>query len=452
MTEQEQDKVAYLKTIKSVRETNSCTKKLIETNKLHNFIVDDSKLEGIVDFVIETVKLNYPTKESLKTIPIHGRYQHFETGDVPRLSKLIEDKWKGKLHFDDLEICRKLIDLFIVSVLLDAGAGNEWGFTEPSFNTKIGRSEGIAVASFHMFCNGAFSSDNNDKFKVTGDKLSMLTKEDMIAGFQIKKGNEIAGFEGRFELLKRLGSALIEFKDVFGVEGRPGNMIDYLISKKATKTATGFDLELEDLWYLLMTSFKKVWPQEGRLKVYGETIGDAWQLRNRIDESKIYYKTEELPEWSKVVTFHKLTQWLTYSLFLPLMKYGKFNILHKEFMTGLPEYRNGGLLVDFGYLTLKPEKFEQGIMLSKEVGFDPKIPTFKPDDDVIVEWRSCTICLLDKLLPLVNDKMGIKGTEYEMILPQLIEAGSWASGRRIAKKLRSNGAPPIELFADGTVF
>ncbi len=94
----------------------------------------------------------------------------------------------------------------------------------------------------------------------------------------------------------------------------------------------------------------------------------------------------------------------------------------------------------------------EGLDFSKKVGFKPDVPTYLPSDDIIVEWRSSTICLLDYILPLVNDKLQVTGTKYELTLPQLIEAGSWKSGRLIAKKLRSDGGPPIELFADGTVF
>ncbi|GME84944.1 unnamed protein product [[Candida] boidinii] len=123
-------------------------------------------------------------------------------------------------------------------------------------------------------------------------------------------------------------------------------------------------------------------------------------------------------------------------------------------MTGLPEYRNGGLFIDFKLLNLKKEKLEQGLKLSKEINSKTlNIPTFIPSDDVIVEWRSCTICLLDYILPIINDNLKIKGTKYELSLPQLIEAGSWKSGRLIAKELRpENSGPPIDLLADGTVF
>ncbi|VEU19374.1 DEKNAAC100443 [Brettanomyces naardenensis] len=434
----------YLYSIRSVRDTNQCTDGLIEENRLTNFDVDSSKFDSVVDFVISTIESSYETKESLLTIPIHGRYQHFEGNGKPRLTNLINDQLKGET---DLEICKKLVDLFMVSVLLDAGAGNEWKYTEDD-GTVVSRSEGLAVASFHMFSNGDFSDSKKDKYQVNGSKLANFSEEEMKKGFQVTSSNPIAGFEGRYQMIRHLGQTLVENKEVFGEDARPGNMVDYLIANKAK----GRQLDLEDLWMCLIKSLQPIWPTEGRIKVSGETIGDVWFLQNRIDYSKKKFGKDDVPEWSKVVTFHKLVQWLTYSLFLPLIKYGHFEILNANYMTGLPEYRNGGLFVDLGLLTLKPDQLARGLEFSKKVGFNPEIPTFTPEDDVIVEWRSCIICLLDRLLPLVNGKMGISGTKYEMSLPQLIEAGSWSSGRAIAKKLRSNGGPPIELFADGTVF
>lgn len=135
---------------------------------------------------------------------------------------------------------------------------------------------------------------------------------------------------------------------------------------------------------------------------------------------------------------------------MPLKGYGyKFTVTNEALQTGLPEYRNGGLIYDFGVITLKPEFLKKGLELSKDISSTtPDIPSFKPDDGVIVEWRALTIGFLDYLLPLINKKIG-----YDLSLPQLIEAGSWKSGREIAAKLRpSTKGPPIDLYSDGTVF
>jgi Protein of unknown function (DUF1688) len=71
------------------------------------------------------------------------------------------------------EQCARLLDLFLVSVLLDAGAGNRWTYKEQGEDQNGGegiysRSEGLAIASLDMFCAGVFSSDANQPYRVDG--------------------------------------------------------------------------------------------------------------------------------------------------------------------------------------------------------------------------------------------------------------------------------------------
>lgn len=44
-----------------------------------------------------------------------------------------------------------MIDLFLVSVLLDAGAGTHWSYKSTENGRVYRRSEGIAIASLEMF-------------------------------------------------------------------------------------------------------------------------------------------------------------------------------------------------------------------------------------------------------------------------------------------------------------
>jgi hypothetical protein len=75
---------------------------------------------------------------------------------VPRITDLIKS-WKEN-GADDLEVTRRLIDLFFVSVLLDAGAGDHWRYIEPGTEREYERSEGIAVASLYMFKSLSFTA------------------------------------------------------------------------------------------------------------------------------------------------------------------------------------------------------------------------------------------------------------------------------------------------------
>ena len=133
--------------------------------------------------------------------------------------------------------------------------------------------------------------------------------------------------------------------------------------------------------------------------------------------------------------FHKLTQWLTYSLIEPLETAGlAVEGLHE--LTALAEYRNGGLLVDLG--VIRPRT--------------PLDPGIRHDvgSELVVEWRALTVALMDPLVGLVRARLGL-GSHFTM--PHLLQGGTWSAGRKIAVSLRPpDGPPPIAVAADGTVF
>ena len=88
-----------------------------------------------------------------------------------RVGPLIE-QWKSSPHPPpEKEIGRRLIDLFLVSVLLDAGAGNAWSYRELSSGQSFSRSEGLGVASFAMFEQGLFSGDSSNPYQADGAYL-----------------------------------------------------------------------------------------------------------------------------------------------------------------------------------------------------------------------------------------------------------------------------------------
>jgi Protein of unknown function (DUF1688) len=37
-------------------------------------------------------------------------------------------------------------------------------------------------------------------------------------------------------------------------------------------------------------------------------------------------------------------------------------------------------------------------------------------------------------------------------LPKILQGGTWAAGRAIARRLRADGSPPLHVISDGTVF
>ena len=117
-----------------------------------------------------------------------------------------------------------MIDLFLVSVLLDAGAGTRWTYKSKESGKIYRRSEGLAIASLEMFKAGYFSNDEANPCQVDSAGLKRLTVQHMAKELQVSEENPIMGLEGRAGLLSRLGDALRN-KGLFGAAGRPGNML-----------------------------------------------------------------------------------------------------------------------------------------------------------------------------------------------------------------------------------
>ena len=167
---------------------------------------------------------SYPQRDfasDYASIPPHGRWQHFNVGSLDRITHLLQS-WPSTI--DTQERTRRLLDLFLVSVLLDAGAGTAWSYKSKVNGKVYKRSEGLAVASLEMFKAGFFSSDEEQPFQVDAEGLAKLTPEMVGKGLQVSESNPLAGLEGRSGLLIRLSEALRNEK-YFGAEQRPGNML-----------------------------------------------------------------------------------------------------------------------------------------------------------------------------------------------------------------------------------
>lgn len=200
-------------------------------------------------------------------------------------------------------------------------------------------------------------------------------------------------------------------------------------------------MDLEVLWGYLQQLLIPTWSSD-RTVYNGKPLGDAWPLR--------VLSTQGDASGAGIQPFHKLTQWLTYSLMVIFERLLNIQWTGTEHLTGLPEYRNGGLFVDMGVLTLKPEVLERGLSKSGS-----NLPMFDATDDVIVEWRSLTVSLLDLTLDLVNEKLAVKTNQEASLLTlaQLLEAGTWKAGRELAAKYRPDTkSSPILMQSDGTLF
>jgi hypothetical protein len=315
-----------------------------------------------------------------------------------------------------------LWDLAFVSVLLDAGAGPDWNYVEPATGKTFTRSEGLAVASFHAFMSGMFSSDKDHPLRVDAEGLRALVTDHLAGAFQVRANNPLVGLEGRAILLRRFGEIMQEQPEVFGPEVQRPSGIYALILAPAPEVPYTADVAAHDILSQILVSCSGIWPAANFIE--GIPLGDCWRHEA--------VRGEGLSDgW---VPFHKLSQWLTYSLLEPVAWSG-VQVRDVDALTGLPEYRNGGLLLDSGVLRLRDAS--------------AAARTWQPGDEIIVEWRALTVSLLDELAVQVRKLMHLDA--QHLPLACVLEGGTWAAGRELAQRQRG-GLPPLQVASDGTVF
>lgn len=152
-------RISYLRSLPSIRTECAKVFALAEANQLEFWDVDLTKEDAVVDFVCALIARDYGTDYS--SIPPHGRWRHFVGGRVdPLLAKWCAD------GVGALEVARRMVDLMVASVLMDAGAGNTWKYSPKEGGEPIARSEGLAVGSLEMFENGLFSGVEGQPFRV----------------------------------------------------------------------------------------------------------------------------------------------------------------------------------------------------------------------------------------------------------------------------------------------
>ncbi|GFZ42588.1 hypothetical protein JCM24511_00304 [Saitozyma sp. JCM 24511] len=425
--------ISYLRSLDAVRDRSQQVFDLAVDGKLDHWDWHEGKLSTVVDFCADIIERN-PDPSA------HCRRNHF----LPSLDRIAVLSNLPSFPSDPTQRATTLIDLYLVSVLLDAGAGPDWTYTEKdergNVSWKGGRSEGLAVASWHMFVDGVFSGDKSKPLQVDVAGLKALTPEILAEHLQVSGSNPMAGLEGRCNLLIRLGSAIEARPDICAT-GRPGDILGYF----APRLSTPPTLPLSQFWSTLFSLLLPIWPSRTTLPSYpGFTLGDIWpcpSLSRALDA-----QGAKREEGDDLVPFHKLTQWLCYSLVEAIEGTAGWKVERGRGQTGLPEYRNGGLLVDHGLLTIRPESLGSEAYPN---GKDEP-PVLEPGHPAVVEWRAVTVITLDRVHELICKKLGV--TTEVLTLAQVLEAATWKGGREIAKVKRAGGGPPIDIISDGTVF
>jgi len=400
----EQAEYEYLQTPRAIRERCERVYVAARADELEHWRLDESKLTAVAERVATLTRQTYPDPTR---IPYHGRYRHFDVGGVPRLAQF-DDKIS---HFPAEEQLAARFELVVTSVLLDAGAGPAWRYRAAD-GAVYTRSEGLAVASYELFLSGTLggsrAAPRADAIGLTG-----LTGSALGEAFQVSEDNPLTGLDGRAALLRRLGDIVALAPEYFGSSesARLGNLGVWL-----KHSARAGRLPASAILAAVLRELGPIW--RGRPHLAGQSLGDVWK------HSRLGF-----------VPFHKLSQWLTYSLFEPLETAG-LCIEGADALTGLAEYRNGGLYLDGGVMSLRdPSALER----VHAVG-----------SDLVIEWRALTVALLDRTAPLVCAALGV--SSEQLPLSRVLEGGTWRAGRALALERRKDGRPPLSIDSDGTVF
>ena len=381
-------------------------------DRLPNFRIHLERMDSAVDLVLQTTRKAYPSFE----VPFHSRWRHFVMNGDNRWADIADrTRWP-----DRAARARAEFDLAIASVFLDAGAGPSWRYHDPKTGSAIGRSEGLGLASLAMFAAGAFSADPRDPLRADAEVLANLSVADLERGLQVSDLNPLVGLEGRVDLLRRLGALVASKPDVFGSSDRPrpGGLFDRLAIE-----ADGLQLPAPAILSKLLQELGPIWPS--RLTLGGIALGDCWK----------HPALTTMDATSGLMPLHKLSQWLAYSLIEPLQTAG-IRVTDIDGLTGLAEYRNGGLFVDIGVLAFRDA---EDARREHEVA-----------SSLVVEWRALTVALLDRIADGLRQRLGLDATSLP--LAKILEGGTWAAGRLLARERRADASPPVKVISDGTVF
>jgi len=408
----------------TIRERCAAVTRWVADGRSPHFTLQRERLDEVADRVATLTRSRFPTLQ----VPFHSRWRHFEAGGIDRKGEL-DARLNGR---STAATARARIDLALISVLLDAGAGSRWHYHEAESGRSFARSEGLAVASFRAFMAGRFSSETGDPLRVDAKALAAIDARALASLFQVSLDNPLVGLEGRVALLHRLADALRAQPEVFTAFGQPGHLFDALTHHRHAPelhhhhprpAMHAHQVSAARVLGALLDAFSGIWPSGQALQ--GTPLGDVWPHPaaggQGLDAG-----------W---VPFHKLSQWLAYSLLEPF-EWAGVRVHEVDALTGLPEYRNGGLLLDAGVIVPRDSAFAQHAV--------------RPSDLWTIEWRALTVTLLDELAPRVRRMLGVDDAAFP--LARLLEGGTWAAGRAIAAERREGALPPVVVASDGTVF
>ncbi|MDR3493309.1 MAG: DUF1688 family protein [Ancalomicrobiaceae bacterium] len=376
-----------------------------------HFAVDLVRLDSVCDYVVRVIRSSYADL----SVPPHACWRHFEAGEIDRWGMLVAlRQWPSPQALG-----AAAVDLAFISVLMRGLAGPGWAYAEAATGETFARSDGEAIAGLLMFAGGAFSSSPYDPLRVDARALAGLTPAELADGLQVSRSNQITGLEQRAALINRFGQMMSEFPALFAVDDglRPGGLIAYL-----AQAADPDGIEAPWLLELLLGPLTAVMP--GQFALGEVALGDCWPHPRLI----VGDATDGL------VPFHQTAQWLAYSLIEPLVWAG-FDLVDLDGLTAPADPWNGSLLLDMGLLRLRDPA---AAAVAHQYG-----------DEIVVEWRALTIALVDRIADGVRRRLGRQLDTFPLAC--VLEGGTAAAGRRLARDKRRDGRPALIVASDPTI-
>lgn len=378
------------------------------------FTVHGQALDAAADTVAEVTRRRYRRGH----IPAHGWWRRLEAGGIdrrgwlaPRLAGLVAG-----------ERAHAQIDLAALGVFLGGHAGPSWRYSEALSGRTFTGCEGLAVAAFHAFASGLFSSRADRPLQVDAEGLRALQTDHLALALQSTPRHPLHALEARTVLLRRLGEVLQENPEVFGAPGRPGVLFDLYSTPYGFAVPGTADVRAHDILSQLLQCLCGLWPPEHAIA--GIPLGDCWRHAAVRAEGPA-------DGW---VPFHQHLQWLTYSLVEPFESAG-VRVLGLDALTALPGRHQASLMLDTGVLRLREP------VIARELR--------EPGDEAIVEWRALTLALHDELAPRIRERLGLD--EQHCPMGCILEGGTRAAGQMLAARLR-DGAPALRVSDGGLGF
>lgn len=369
------------------------------------FSLDDAALDDASLLVADFTRQRHQRRR----LPSLSWWRRLEAGGIDRrgwLSPRLAGLTTG-------EQAHALIDLTFLGVLLGGHAGRDWRYQEAQSGRTFMGCEGLAVATFHAFASGLFSSRADRPLQADAQALRAILPAHLALAFQSTVPHPLPDLPARALLLRRLGELLEDTPEIFGSPSRPGTLFDLFVGPYGFAVPPTADVRAHDILSQLLITLSGLWPPEHELA--GVPLGDCWR-------HPAVHADGPSDGW---VPFHQLLQWLTYSLIEPFEGAG-VTVRQVDALTGLPGRHNASLLVDTGVLRLK----------------DPAMADARlsPGDEAIVEWRALTLALLDDLAPRIRARLHLDAAHSPM--GSILEGGTRAAGQMLANRLR-DGRPAL---------